>query len=127
MTELDWLCQSQAVRPLRIRSVSPSRNWAASRTWRGPPYQTFTVCEPVSRDAGEDAPPASGSRGKPRDAVSTTVPVSGGGAAAAANAASSCAGVRDGSRGAACATLISEPAVTAATTATAAAGTAQRV
>src|ERR1700722_9461094 len=75
--------------------------------------------------------PVSGSCGRPSEAVSTTVPVSGGTdtplpGAPLLRLASSCAGVRPGRSGAACAAGICNGAITAAVTATTAPGTAQR-
>ena len=63
----------------------------------------------------------------PSEAVSTTVPVSGGTLPGPATAASSCAGVRGGSAGAACATVIADAMPTAATAATTPAGTTHRL
>ena len=53
MTELELLCHSHAVVPLRIRSVSPICTGAARRSFRGPSYQIFSVCDPASSDVIE--------------------------------------------------------------------------
>src|SRR5215469_15810695 len=125
VTESVLLCQSQAVWPLRINSLSPSCTGAASRSRPGPPYQILSVCDPASSEVIEVGLSSPGSCGTPSDAVSTTVPVSCGGAELSpATAASSSAGVRAGSTGAACATVMAEIVATAATTATTPAGTA---
>src|SRR5215469_4174934 len=125
VTESVLLCQSQAVWPLRIKSLSPICTGAASRSWAGPPYQILSVCDPASSDVIEVGFWSPGNCGTPSEAVSTTVPVSGGGAEwSPASAASSSAGVRGGSDGAACATVIAEIVATAATAAITPAGTA---
>ena len=127
MTESEPLCHSHAVVPLRTRSVSPMSTGTARRSFCGPPYQIFSVCDPASSDVIESGFALPGSCGMPSAAVSTTVPVSGGRAVwSPATAASSCAGVRGGSAGAACATVMAEAMPTAATAATMPAGTTQR-
>src|SRR6266516_1749912 len=127
VTESAPLCHSHAVVPLRTRSVSPMSTGTARRSFRGPAYQIFSVCDPASSDVIESGFPLPGSSGMPSAAVSTTVPVSGGRAAwSPATAASSCAGVRGGSAGAACATVTAEAMPTAATAATTPVGTTQR-
>ena len=50
VTELELLCHSHAVVPLRIRSVSPICTGAERRSFRGPPYQIFSVCDPASSE-----------------------------------------------------------------------------
>src|ERR1039458_6753520 len=128
VTVFDWLCQRHKVDPLRITSVSLIDTGIASLMCVGSAYQTLMVCEPASSAVIELGLPAPGSWGTPSAAVSTTVPVSaGGGPECPTTAASSCAAVRAGSSGAAWATLIMEPAVTPAVTATTPAGTAHRV
>ncbi len=128
VTESELLCHSHAVVPLRIRSVSPNCTGAARRSFRGPSYQIFSVCDPASSDVIEFGFCAPGSCGMPSAAVSTTVPVSGGMVPRSpATAASSCAGVRGGSAGAACATVMAEAMPTPATTATTPVGTTQRL
>ena len=85
------------------------------------------MCEPLSSDVTEVGWSIPGRSGRPSDALSTTVPVSAGaGPVRAATAASSCAGVRCGRAGLAWAVLISAPAMTAPTAASAPAGTAHR-
>ena len=68
-------------------------------------------------------PTTEGSAGSPSDAVSTTVPASGGGVVPATSA-SNCAAVRDGSDGAAAAAATMDPASSPPATATIPAGTA---
>ena len=92
----------------------------------GSAYQIRTVCEPVSSEDTDVGLPVPGRDGSPSEEVSTIVPVSGGIEVCPASEASSCAGVRDGSDGAACATEIIDPARTPPTTTTAPAGTAHR-
>jgi hypothetical protein len=123
VTEFAVLSQSQAVLPSRNRSVSLSDSGTASLKCSGPAYHTRSVCDPVSSDASEVGFWAPGSLGRPNEAVSTTVPVSGG-VWESATWASSCAGVRAGSPGAAWATDISDPAITPPVMTSAAAGTA---
>src|SRR5690348_451983 len=127
VTVAESLCHSQAVVPLRMRSVSPICTGTARRTRRGPSYQTLTVCDPASNEVIEVGFWAPGSCGMPSEAVSTTVPVSGGTLPGPATAARSCAGVRGGSAGAACATVIADAMPTAATAATTTAGSAHRL
>src|SRR5215471_2378804 len=127
VTESELLCHSQAVVPLRMKSVSLMVSGTARRTRWGPSYQTLTVCDPASSEVIELGFALPGSCGIPSEAVSTTVPVSGGTAPGPATAASSCAGVRGGSAGAACATVIADAMPTAATAATAPAGTTHRL
>ena len=67
-----------------------------------------------------------GSRGSPSEVVSTTVPLSAGICDCAATSASSCAGVRAGNAGAACADGISAAAISPPVTASAPAGTIHR-
>ena len=125
VTVFELLCQTQAWRPLRIRSVSLIITGTASRTCAGSAYQTLIVCEPASSAVAEFGSAAPGSCGMPSDAVSTTVPVrAGSGPVRPATEASSCAGVRSGSSGDAWAVLIMVPAVTAAARTTAPPGTA---
>jgi len=127
VTAFVLLSQSQAVLPFRMKSLSPICTGAASRSCPGPPYQTLRVCDPANSDVSDVGFSFPGSCGMPSEAVSTTVPVRGGGAVwSPATAASNCAGVRSGSAGAACATVIAETVATTATTATAPAGTAHR-
>ncbi len=126
VTELLVLSQSQALLPFRTRSLSLMFCGTAIRKWVGSAYQIRTVCEPVSREDTDVGLPVPGRAGSPSEDVSTTVPVSGGIEVCAASEASSCAGVRDGSDGAACATEIIDPARTPPTTTTAPAGTAHR-
>src|SRR5215472_352198 len=126
VAEFVLLCQSHAVVPFLMKSVSPICTGAASRICLGPPYQIFRVWDPASKEVMEVGLAAPGSCGMPSDAVSTTVPVSGGGALRLASAASNCAGVRAGSFGAACAIVTADAVATAATAATAPAGTAHR-
>ena len=123
VTVLAVLCHSHAVSPSVITSVSLSGSGTASRKCRGPAYHTLTVCDPVSRDAIEVGLAVPGRLGRPSEAVSTTVPVSGG-VVESATWASSCAGVRDGSPGEAWATEISDPASTPPVMMSAPAGTA---
>ena len=111
MTLFSVLCHSQAVRPSLITSLSLSDCGTASRKWPGLAYHTRIVCDPVSSEDSEVGFPVAGSEGSPNEAVSTTVPVSGGGVESATSA-SSWAAVRAGSPGAACAAVISEPART---------------
>src|SRR5580693_665190 len=82
------------------------------------------VCEPVIRDDSDVGLPSWGNCGRPSDVVSTTVPVSGGIVWPAAMSASSCAGVLAGSVGAACAVVMSEPAMMPPVAIVATAGTA---
>ena len=86
----------------------------------------MTVCDPVSRDVIEVELPMSGRLGRPSEAVSTTVPVSGGTEVWPATSASTWAGVRAGRVGAACATEISDPASTPPRMTTTPTGTAHR-
>src|SRR5215813_2088776 len=127
VAETELLCHSQAVVPLRMKSVSPMVTGAARRTRRGPSYQTLSVCDPASSEVIWVGSWLPGSCGMPSDAVSTTVPVSGGTLPGPATAVSSCAGVRGGSAGEACATVIADAMPTAATAATMPAGTAHRL
>jgi hypothetical protein len=113
------------VLPSLITSLSLSDEGTASRKCRGLAYHTRIVCDPVSSEDSEVGLPVAGSEGSPNDAVSTTVPVSGG-AVASATWASSWAGVRVGSPGAAEAEEISDPARTPPVTTSAPAGTAHR-
>ena len=78
MTLFSVLCHSQAVRPSLITSLSLSDSGTASRKCCGLAYQTRTVCDPVSSEDSEVGVPMAGSAGRPNEAVSTTVPVSGG-------------------------------------------------
>ena len=104
VTVFELLCQTETWRPSRITSVSLICTGTASRMCWGSAYQTLMVCDPASSDVMEFWLLAPGSCGRPSDAVSTTVPVrAGGGAAWPATEASSCAGVRSGSSGEACA------------------------
>src|SRR6201996_5461741 len=84
------------------------------------------VCEPVSSEDSDVGFPACGSCGRPREVVSTTVPVSGGSFWSWLISASSWPGVLTGSTGDACADGICVPAITPPVTATAMTGTAHR-
>ena len=124
---LFWvLSQSQALLPFLIRSLSLMFCGTATRKWVGSAYQIRTVCEPVSSEDTDVGLSVPGRDGSPSEDVSTIVPVSDGIEVCPASDASSCAGVRDGSDGAACATEIIDPARTPPTTTTAPAGTAHR-
>ena len=72
------LCHSQAVLPSLITSLSLSDSGTASRKCSGLGYHTWIVCDPVSSDDSDVGFPVAGSAGRPNEAVSTTVPVSGG-------------------------------------------------
>ena len=126
VTVLLVLSQSQALLPFRMRSLSLMFCGTAARKWVGSAYQIRTVCEPVSKEDTDVGLFVPGRDGSPSEDVSTTVPVSGGIEVCPASDASNCAGVRDGSDGAACATEIIDPARTPPTTTTAPAGTAHR-
>ena len=126
VTALVELSHSQALLPFLMTSLSVMLCGTASRKCAGSENHTLIVCAPASSDGREAGSPVGGSAGRPSDAVSTTVPVSGGADVLAASAASSCAGVRDGSSGAAWAAGITDPASTPPATATAPAGTAHR-
>ncbi len=78
MTEFAVLCHSQAVLPSRNRSLSLSGSGTASLKRCGLEYHTRTVCDPVSSDASDVGFAVPGRLGRPNEAVSTTVPVSGG-------------------------------------------------
>ena len=82
------LCHSQAVLPSLITSLSLSDSGTASRKCSGLEYHTWTVCDPVSSDDSDVGFPVAGRAGKPNEAVSTTVPVSGGGTESATSASS---------------------------------------
>ena len=88
MTLFRVLCHSQAVLPSLITSLSLSDSGTASRKCPGLEYHTWTVCDPVSSDDSDVGFPVAGSAGKPNEAVSTTVPVSGGGTESATSASS---------------------------------------
>src|SRR5262249_44839632 len=103
------LCHSHAVRPSLITSLSLSDWGTASRKCPGLAYHTPTGGDPVSSDDGDVGCRVGGSGGRPNEAVSTTVPVSGG-VVESAPSASSWAAVRGGSPGAAWAAEISDPA-----------------
>src|ERR1019366_8355342 len=81
-----------------------------------------------SSDRPDDTLPMSGRSGSPRAALSWIVAVTGRGAVAAARwtSVSSCAALRAGSAGAACAAETSAPPATGPTRAATPAGTAQR-
>ena len=123
MTLFRVLCHSHAVRPFLITSLSLSDCGTASRKCPGLAYHTRIVCDPVSSADSDVGFPVAGSAGKPNEAVSTTVPVSGG-VVESATSASSWAGVRAGSPGAAWAVEISDPAKTPPVITSAPAGTA---
>jgi hypothetical protein len=90
-------------------------------------YQILKVCVPDSSDSADSGPEDPGRSGRPSEAVSwTTAVMADGRAAGRSTAASSWALLRAGSRGAAWAPAIAEPAITSPTAATAAAGTAHR-
>ena len=82
------LCHSQAVLPSLITSLSLSDCGTASRKWSGLAYHTRIVFDPVSSDDTDAGFPVAGSAGRPNEAVSTTVPVSGGVTESAASASS---------------------------------------
>src|SRR5580704_11051315 len=126
VTVFSVLDQSQALLPLRMMSLSLMLCGTETRKCCGSEYQTRIVCDPVSREAIEVGSEVPGSDGRPREEVSTTVPVSGGVGGLDASADSSLAGVLAGSEGAAEATEITDPASTPPTTITAPAGTAHR-
>jgi hypothetical protein len=88
VTLFSVLCHSHAVRPSLITSLSLSDCGTASRKWPGLAYHTRIVCDPVSSEDSEVGFPVAGSDGSPNDAVSTTVPVSGGGVESATSASS---------------------------------------
>ena len=79
VTKSELLCQTHAVLPLRITSVSRIGVGRASRRWAGPAYQRWTVCDPVSIDSTDDGSCSPGSWGMPSAADSTTVPLIAGG------------------------------------------------
>src|SRR5579875_6071 len=120
------LCPSHRSRPFLTRSLSLMSCGSEILKRAGPASATLIVCEPVSSDAMDAGSSLPGSWGSPSDAVSTTVPVSGGTDAVLATEASNCAGVRAGSAGAAWATETTDPAITPPVRATAPAGTAHR-
>ena len=88
MTLFSVLCHSQAVRPSLITSLSLSDCGAASRKCAGLAYHTRIVCDPVSSEDSDVGFPVAGSAGRPNEAVSTTVPVSGGVVESATSASS---------------------------------------
>src|SRR5215469_2067670 len=123
------LSQIQTSRPSRRRSASPRGTGIAILTRAGPSYQIRKLCVPDSSDSPDSgsAVEEPGSAGRPRFAVSWTVACRADGSAdLASTAASSCAVLRAGSCGAACAPASADPAMTSPTAATAPAGAAQR-